>query len=346
MKGLSDAALDHLRTVTDLPDLSGTRYRVVRKLARGGMGSVYVVEDVELGREIALKVVSAPGAPAEIEERLRREARVLAGLEHPNIVPVHDVGRLPDGRSFYVMKLVRGQRLDEWARTGRSRAEILRLYQKVCEAVAFGNAHGVVHRDLKPDNVMVGPFGEALVMDWGIAKVLAGEPVASAPGPAGEASPGATLEGAILGTPGYMAPEQAAGDNHRIGPRTDVYALGAILYFLLAGRPPHAGRTPLEVVHSVLKEPPPPLRRLDPRVPRALEAIVEKALRKDPDGRYGSALDLAADIDRFLDGSAPSAHRETIVDKTGRFIAKNKILLLLVLAYLVARGLVMIFANR
>jgi len=351
MRGLSDAALDHLRSVTDLPDLSGTRYRLVKKLARGGMGSVYAVEDTELGREVALKVVSVPGAPAEIEERLRREARVLAGLEHPNIVPVHDVGRLPDGRTYYVMKLVRGQRLDEWARSGgRSRAEVLRLFQKVCEAVAFGHAHGVVHRDLKPDNVMVGPFGEALVMDFGIAKVLSAPPASppdpAAAAPAAAAGATATLEGAILGTPAYMAPEQALGDNDRIGPRTDVYALGAMLYFLLSGRPPHGGSTPLAILDSVIQGAPPALRRLDPRIPRALESVVDKALSKDPDRRYGTALELAADLDRFLDGLAPRAHRETLVDRVGRFVGRNKILLLLVLAYLVARGLVMVFAKR
>ncbi len=201
------------------------------------MGTIYLAEDRVLGREVALKVVSTGAADPGAAARMLREARVIARLEHPGIVPVHDAGTLPDGRMFYAMKRVDGRRLDEVALDGAaSLPDRLRVFQKVCEAVAFAHAHGVIHRDLKPENVMVGPFGEVLVMDWGVAKVLeeAAEPRAA--GGPGTAS--ATSEGTVLGTPAYMAPEQAAGQTESVGPAADVYALGAILHFLLTRRPP------------------------------------------------------------------------------------------------------------
>ncbi len=212
---IPDAVLDHVREVTDEPDLSATKYRIVRALGRGGMGAVFAAHDAELDREVAIKVSTGARASGDLCERLRAEARVIARLEHPGIVPVHDVGVLPDGRVYYVMKLVRGERLDEWAR-GRDVRVVLRSFRRICEAVSFAHAHGVVHRDLKPENVMVGAFGEALVMDWGIAAD------ASRPDPA--------VAVAVAGTPAYMAPEQARGD---VDARADVYSLGAVLSFLV-----------------------------------------------------------------------------------------------------------------
>ena len=196
MRFLSDDAIAHLREVAELPD-AGDRYRVIRELGRGGMGVVYEVHDAELDRSVAMKVIADPHS----------EARTIARLEHPGIVPVHDAGRLPDGRLFYTMKLVRGTRLDAFARESHPRTELLRIFTRVCDAVAFAHANGVVHRDLKPENVMVGEFGAVLVMDWGTT--------------------------AIAGTPGYMAPEQQRGSE--ADARTDVHALGAMLSFLLRG---------------------------------------------------------------------------------------------------------------
>ncbi len=165
---LSDAALRHLQHVADLPDLTGTRYELVEPLGRGGMGAVYRVTDRALGRDVAMKVLS--GVPdAAALARLDAEARVLAQLEHPGIVPVHDVGTLPDGRLFYVMKLVRGERLDARVDGGDTVSERVRLLMRVADAVAFAHARGIVHRDLTPANIMIGAFGEVLVMDWGLA---------------------------------------------------------------------------------------------------------------------------------------------------------------------------------
>src|SRR6266568_9186902 len=168
MKFLSNAALERLRDAAETPDLAGTRYRLVERIARGGMGVVYAAEDERLQRRVALKVLDVPGADGDLANRLIREALVLARLEHPGIVPVHDVGTLNDGRVFYTMKFVQGQRLDQYIETVSSVTERLRLFLRICDAVAFAHAHGVLHRDLKPANIMVGSFGEVLVLDWGL----------------------------------------------------------------------------------------------------------------------------------------------------------------------------------
>src|SRR6201981_2178687 len=173
MKFLSDAALERLREGAEAPDLVGTRYRLLERIARGGMGVVYAAEDENLQRRVALKVLEVPGTDGDLANRLVREARVLAALEHPGIVPVHDVGMLADGRVFYTMKFVEGQRLDKYIVSVTSIPDRLRIFLRICDAVAFAHARGVLHRDLKPANIMVGPFGEILVMDWGLAKILA-----------------------------------------------------------------------------------------------------------------------------------------------------------------------------
>ena len=304
MTNLGDRVLRHLREVADLPDLTGTKYRCLRSLGHGGMGSVFLVEDTELGREAALKVVTLPDDTGDLAARLVDEARLLARLEHPNIIPVHDAGRLVDGRAFYVMKYVRGRRLDEWRRPGVSRPAMLRLFQRVCGAVAFAHSHGVIHRDLKPDNIMIGSFGEALVMDWGVARVIA----AGAP----------PERGAVIGTPAWMAPEQARGETDKIDARTDVHALGAILRYLLDG----------------------------PGVPRALQAICDKALAADPADRYASALEMSDDVERYLDGLPVTAHKETLLERAGRLFQRHQIAVLLVLAYLLTRVLVIVFTGR
>ena len=336
MKPLSNHTVGHLLDIADQPDLTGTRYLLVERLGRGGMGAVYLVEDRELGRQVALKVLSDPSPDPDLVNRLLREARHLARLEHPNIVPVHDVGRLADGRPFYVMKYVRGRRLDEWRFDGHSRPTLLRMFQRICEAMAFAHAHDVIHRDLKPENIMVGAFGEALVMDFGVAKSLGdsrGETSATNPSGSETNAPRETRHGAVLGTPGYMAPEQAHGEIEQVDQRSDVYSLGGLLHFLITGQAPRTDR-------------PTRLRQLEPDTPAALESICLKAMAEASAERYPTAQELAADIERFLDGQPVSAHKEGLWGAARRHLARHKVLILLILAYLVMRLLVLLFTSR
>lgn len=327
MTALPDAALARLARALRAPDLAGTRYVLGREVGRGGMGSVWEAEDPGLGRSVALKVLDLPDVSGDLSARLRREARVLARLEHPGVVPVHDVGTLPDGRPWYAMKLVRGERLDEAAARLPTLPERLRLFLRVCEPVAFAHARGVVHRDLKPSNVMVGPFGEVLVLDWGIARVLEEETSggrSARPGAAADeprkpldAAPG-TAAGTVLGTPGYMAPEQARGDAG-VDARADVYALGVLLRGL-AG--PEALRA------------------------RRLAAIVARATAERPAERYDGVPALAADVARFLDGEPVAAYRERPWERAARFVFRHRVALLLLLAYLAARAAVLLVYGR
>jgi serine/threonine protein kinase len=353
VKTPSDHALDHLRDAAQWPDLSGTRYELRHEVARGGMGVVYLARDRELARDVALKVIGVHAADADTAARLRREARILARLEHPGIVPVHDVGELPDGRVYYAMKLVSGKRLDELLASGLPLRERLRLLLRICEPVAFAHAHGVIHRDLKPENVMVGPFGEVLVMDWGVAKRV-GDASAAAPEPAPDpAAPNATAHGTIVGTPAYMAPEQARGDVDRIDPRSDVYALGAILYFMLTGRAP--GRSPASPDASTRTWAAPrhaavapgivPPRDLAPDLPRPLEAICLKALALEPERRYDGASELASDVGRFLEGERVAAYPEGLLGRALRFATRYRTPLLVLLAYVVMRLVLLLVAR-
>jgi len=335
MKPLSDDTLRHLREIVELPDTAGTRYDVVEPIARGGMGVVFRARDRELDREVALKVLSVRDTGPDVRARMLTEARILARLEHPGIVPVHDVGVLADGRTYYAMKLIRGSRLDDYARAHPNLGERLRVFDRVCEAVAFAHSEGIVHRDLKPENVMVGAYGEVLVLDWGVAKLLRGEAsgVADA-GQAPDSSPtgaahgagvfvvarSTTGSGAVIGTPGYMAPEQARGESAQADPRSDVYALGAMLGFLTRDAGDRAA-----------------LRRL--------RAIIDRATAEDPGSRYPNASSLADDVARFATGEAVSAYRERWPERARRVAARHRIAIGLVSAYLLMRVLLLL-ANR
>jgi serine/threonine protein kinase len=288
---LDDAALARLRAVADVPDL-GDRYEVRAPIGHGGSSVVYAAFDRALAREVAVKVADAYRDDPPVAEPLAREARILAALEHPGIVPVHDTGVTPDGRAFYVMTLVRGAGLAAAAATLSLPARIA-LFLKVCDTVAFAHAHGVVHRDLKPQNVMVGPFGEVLVLDWGVAATLDGREAPAGPP-------------AVVGTPGFMPPEQAAAA--RVDQRADVFALGALLDGLVGPAPP-----------------------------RPLAAVVERARSARPDDRYASVPALQADVRRYLDGLAVTAYAEPFAERVTRLIDRYRVPIGLVAAYVVMR---------
>ncbi|MCO5170362.1 MAG: serine/threonine protein kinase [Planctomycetes bacterium] len=286
---------------------------VTGELGRGGVGRVLRARDPAIGREVAKKVLLDPASvPPATRARFVAEARVTGQLEHPAIVPVYEVGHEPTGEPYFVMKLVRGRSLaevldatrDDLAHPDGQLPALLRQFLKVCDAVAYAHARGVIHRDLKPANVMVGDFGEVLVMDWGLARAR-GEADAATDGPSAAAAHGQTQEGDVLGTPAYMPPEQAEGQRDAVDERSDVYALGAILFELLVLRAPFVGSTSLNIIKQVLMDAPPDPRAVAPpgrAVPRELAAVALKALAKEPAARYPRAADLAAEVTRFLDG--------------------------------------------
>lgn len=329
MTRLSDGALERLRQAAESPDLSGTRYRILERLGRGGMGAVYLAEDQTLGRHVAVKVLELADEAGDLAARLLREARILAHLEHPGIVPVHDAGTLPDGRVYYAMKYVEGSRLDERARSLESTPDRLRIFQKICDAVAFAHSRGVLHRDLKPENVMVGPFGEVLVMDWGVAKILR-QPAscgleisqlgASSVQPPANGQAAETQDGAVIGTPGFMSPEQARGESARLGESADVYSLGMILRFLLGG---HAAA-----------------------MPAPLAAACAKATSIEPAARYASVAELERDVARYLDGLPLAAYPDTLWRRAGRFLQRHQAVIWLLVAYLFTRILLIVFSRH
>lgn len=317
---LSDAAVARLRGLDDLPVFRDGRYEVLGELGRGGMGVVYRVRDTALGREVALKVVTPGATGNDPAGRLWHEARAIARLEHPGIVAVHDVGQLADERVFYTMKLVHGHRLDQRMAQGISLGDGLRVVTRICDAVAFAHAHGVIHRDLKPQNVMVAPFGEVLVMDWGVARVVDEMPRAPSSAPPSahaRAARPTTGDGVILGTPGYMAPEQAAGDSSRVDQRADVFALGVILREVAAGAADRAA------------------------VPPPLSSIIAKATAVEPHDRYPDAGALGRDVSAFLDRLPVEAHAETLRERIARLALRHRVALGLVFAYLLVRVLML-----
>jgi eukaryotic-like serine/threonine-protein kinase len=337
MKWLSDRVVDRLQTNLQLPDFSGTRYRALRYLARGGMGTVWLAEDTILNRYVVLKILDPANDSGEMASRLLREARVLARLEHPGIVPVHDAGTLADGRAFYCMKYVEGQTLDRYARSG-SLPERLTLLQRMVEPLAFAHSKGILHRDLKPENIMIGSFGEVLVMDWGVAKIKeavrfeVGLEARDDPGSNVSTSLPETAHGRILGTPGYMSPEQAQGEIDSIDERTDVYSLGAILAFMLTGRGPEE------------LDRPSPSGRSRP-VPRPLRAICAKAMAPDPATRYASVQELSSDITKYLEGLPVTAYREGVFERALRLFTHHRVAIVLVGAYLLMRLLFILLSR-
>ncbi|MGB0582261.1 MAG: serine/threonine-protein kinase, partial [Limisphaerales bacterium] len=337
--------------VEELEQEKAGPYELDRIIATGGMGAIISAVDQNLRRDVAIKVIlNAADAKPELIQRLVTEARITGQLEHPNIVPLHELGVTGDGIVYYTMQLVDGITLNEVLQKIREGDAdtlsefplhvLLTAFQKVCDAVAYAHSRGVVHRDLKPDNVMLGEFGEVMVMDWGLAKVLGPSPEEEAD--SGDSLPGInddtyqTLSGRVKGTPRYMAPEQALGHSHEIDERTDIYALGAILYGILTLHPPVTGESVDEVLKraatgaipsptafnthssSVILEASgekvdqeirsPMLDHCpDRRIPGSLSAVAMKALARQKPNRYESVAELQKEIEAYQHGFATAA---------------------------------------
>jgi serine/threonine protein kinase len=292
---LSDAALAHLRAVADWPPLPD-RYVCQRLAGRGGSATVYEARDVDLDRIVAVKVLDVPDRAGRATARLAREALILARLDHPGIVPIHERGTLSDGRAYYVMKFVKGRPIDEAARSRSELIDRLTIFDRVLDTVAFAHAHGIVHRDLKPSNILVGEFGEVFVMDWGVA----------------QSDQAPETEPVIAGTPGFMAPEQAAGG--LVDPRADVYALGTVLLTMTGAAPP-----------------------------RAIAAVAARARALSADARYPDVHALADDLHRFRAGLAPAAHRESLPERLLRVYRRYELPVLLVVAYILMRAALLVW---
>jgi tetratricopeptide (TPR) repeat protein/tRNA A-37 threonylcarbamoyl transferase component Bud32 len=339
LAGLTTPPLGHILVSTTAYEPGARdRYTLSRLHATGGIGRVWLARDASVGRDVALKELrpERAGNPA-VWARFLKEAQVTGQLEHPGIVPVYEVGRrTEDKQPFYTMRFVRGRTLAEAsAAYHRRRAtgeagplelrELLTAFVGVCNAVAYAHSRGVLHRDLKPQNVILGDYGEVIVLDWGLAKLMDRPDDETAPldlPTDGQAE--WTMQGQVLGTPAYMAPEQAEGRLDLLGPASDVHGLGAILYEMLTGQPPFQGDDTTAVLRRVVHDAPPRPRTLAKGMPRALEAVCMKALAKKPAGRYATAKELAADVQRWLAGEPVTAYRDPLLTRAGRWAGRHR----------------------
>lgn len=337
------------------PTSAVPRFRELRRHARGGLGDVFVAQDEELHREVAVKRIRERHADDQVSRaRFVLEAEVTGGLEHPGIVPVYALGRDADGRPYYAMRFVRGESLADVvrgfhdpkkaeARPGDRAVEFHKLlsrFVEVCNTVAYAHSRGVIHRDIKPGNIMLGQYGETLLLDWGLAKVAAN----TAPQPGDEAgyeleppSGGAwalrppstrsgtpTVIGAAIGTPAFMSPEQAAGKIDQLGPASDIYSLGATLYAILTGLAPFEGADNSDTLRRVRSGVFAPPRARRPDVPRPLEAICLKAMAARPQERYVSAQALADDVEHWLADKPVSAFAEPLGYRLQRWLGRHR----------------------
>ncbi len=324
---------------------SGLRYSRLSFHAKGGLGKVFKAHDEELHREVAVKAISpALDHDDGARRRFLQEAEITARLEHPGVVPVHGLVRDSEGRPFYAMRFIRGESLksaidrfhqaDSPVRDAGERnlafRSLLGRFGEVCNTIAYAHSRGIIHRDLKPNNVMLGKYGETLVVDWGLAKPIrrteeqrqaTGEETLRPSSRTGEE----TQMGQVVGTPAYMSPEQAAGRWNVVGPASDIYGLGAILYAILTGRAPVSGRDSYEILSKVQRCEFPRPRQVKPSVPAALEAICLKAMALEPEKRYASAVELAADIERWL-ADEPGTWRESWGARAQRWLRRHRTL--------------------
>jgi serine/threonine-protein kinase len=320
----------------------GQRFRVLRPHARGGLGAVFVALDTELNREVALKqILDVHAHDPTSRHRFLIEAEVTGGLEHPGIVPVYGLGSYADGRLYYAMRFIRGESLKEaidrfhsdealkkdLARRSLELRKLLRRFMDVCNAIDYAHSRGVLHRDIKPGNIIIGKHGETLVVDWGLAKVKGGEDLEpTEERPLAASSTGGsteTLPGLALGTPAYMSPEQARGELEQLGPRSDIYSLGATLYCLLTGKPPFEGEAN-DVIPAVQRGALQPPRSRASSIDQALEAVCLKAMALDPAKRYASPKTLGEELERWMAGESVAAYRESWDRKLSRWLTRHR----------------------
>jgi serine/threonine-protein kinase len=338
----------HATQSAGAPTSAALRFRVLRPHARGGLGEVFVAEDEELRREVALKQIQ-PNRADHPESRARfvLEAEITGGLEHPGIVPVYGLGSYADGRPFYAMRFIRGDsladaigqfhsakaaKLDRGERTLRLRL-LLGRFIDVCNAMEYAHSRGILHRDLKPGNIMLGKYGETLVVDWGLAKPIGRSEAAKTDGgertlqPSSASNSSPTQMGVAIGTPQYMSPEQAAGQLDRLGPTSDVYSLGATLYCLLTGEAPLSGQSKSyagDVLRLVERGEIPWPRAIKPEIAKPLEAICRKAMALKPSDRYSSPRALADDIEHWLADEPIVARCDTCSERIARFGRRHR----------------------
>ncbi|MEJ7602437.1 MAG: protein kinase [Kofleriaceae bacterium] len=340
-QGERDPARVHRMEVVDRVDSDDPeRYEQIAEHARGGLGRVVRAIDKRLNRTVAVKELLRHGESAN-EARFLREAMITARLEHPGIVPVHEAGRWPNGDPYYVMKLVEGRTLKELIAskpTPRERLSLLGHVIAIADAVGYAHSQGVIHRDLKPSNVIVGEFGETIVVDWGLARDRHHNVPEPAEQPMVAAGSASTVSGKVVGTPAYMAPEQARGE--LVDERVDVYAIGAVLYELLSGVPPHHDDTPQATLDRVIAGPPRPLCALTPSVPPELGTIVSKAMARNPQDRYLNASELAEDLRSFQHGKLVSAHSYTAWSLLRKKLSQHRGVVAVALASAIALGAV------
>jgi eukaryotic-like serine/threonine-protein kinase len=339
----SDGQMHGTATTVDFKSISRSKYTLTRVHGRGGLGRVWLARDRQLQREVALKELAAGKADDEgAKSRLIKEAQVTGQLEHPNIVPVYDLdeGAAEEG-PFYTMRFLRGETLkdaiDRYHKSGQAdRMELRRLLQafvNICHAIAYAHSRGVVHRDLKPSNIVLGDFGEVIVIDWGLAFLVndaeSGEgPKVQTAGPSDERE---LEEGHPIGTPAYMAPEQADGRQALVNRSTDIYGLGGVLFNILTGRPPHAapsGGSSLKDTMDLLKRissgPTPRVRAMSPSVPAPLDAICAKSMARAQADRYATASELADDAQRWLADEPVAVYREPWHDRLFRWLRRRR----------------------